>query len=143
MTMTRLITILLHASLWLSTVTALSAPDLPWSSLVHQGDSYPYHQDLLGVVPDPADPKGESWHAFTPGYLWHTADMRITMRVVSETGRDNQINSSLAVAHGAPDILYLGTGISHINWNPDSRGPYESMRFNGNGIYRSADRGET
>ena len=124
------------------TYPALSAQDLPWQSLVHEEASWHYHQDPPAVVPDPGDPTGRSWYAFTPGYVWHTADMGVTMRVVSETGRDNQINSSFAVAHGNPDILYLATGLSNFGSSFET-GPFEAMRFEGNGIYRSADRGET
>jgi len=125
---------------------ALLAQNLPWAPLVYDTDvENPVVERRYSpaVVVDPADPKGESWYAFIPGYLWHTSDMGITVRDVSEMGRDNQITSDLAVAHKDPDILYLATGINRFYPGRNRVPSSESVRFEGNGIYRSADRGET
>ena len=136
--MTRRTALLFLTPVLLGTLPARAAQELPWRSLVHTPDRHTLDY-IPAVVPDPADPAGESWYAFTPGYLWHTDDMGVTVRGVSEAGLGNLMISSLAVAHGAPSILYLATGVNHrVRGIARSR---ESSRFAGNGIYRSVDRG--
>jgi len=141
--------LLFHATLFLVTATTVVAQDLPWQPLVRVYREIPninhyVVKDIgytLTVVPDPADPKGESWYTFTPGYLWHTHDMGVTLREVPGTGRTNHMISGLAVAHGDPDILYIITGINVLDIAHSQS--VESVRFEGDGVYRSADRGET
>ena len=136
--MIRLTSILVLPLALCSVLDATAAQELPWRSLVHTPDR-PSLNYIPAVVPDPADPTGESWYAFTPGYVWHTHDMGVNVRSVSEAGLDNLMLSALSVAHSAPDILYVATGVNHIARRiTRSR---EASRFEGRGIYRSADRG--
>ncbi len=142
----------------LLTGNSLFAQELPWSSLVYDRDLYRPFVNVDGtiqnrplptgaygpaVVPDPADVNGESWYAFTPGYLWHTGDMGGTLRRVSLAGVDNLMFSALAVAHDAPRILYIATGINQYQTAFRETPSRETSRFEGNGVYRSRDRGET
>ena len=156
--MRRLSYILLLLPLILLTECALFAQELPWSSLVYDRDLYRPFVNVDGttqnrplptgaygpaVVPDPADVNGESWYAFTPGYLWHTGDMGGTLRPVSLAGLDNLMFSALAVAHDAPHILYVATGINQYQSAFRETPSRETSRFEGNGVFRSRDRGET
>ena len=119
------------------------AQDLPWNELVrdHSRSWLTYRP---AVVADPADLSGESWYAFTPTYLWHTEDMGATVQEMSKEGLENLIFSGLAVAHDAPDILYLATGINQYHGGGHAHDPSrETSRFEGDGVYQSRDRGET
>ena len=120
----------------------LLAQDLPWNELVYT--SRPSIAYRPAVVADPADLSGESWYAFTPTYLWHTEDMGATVQEMSKEGLENLIFSGLAVAHDAPDILYLATGINQYHGGGHAHDPSrETSRFEGDGVYQSRDRGET
>ena len=136
----------------------LFAQELPWSSLVYDRDVYRPFVNIDGtiqnrrlptgaygpaVVPDPADVNGESWYAFTPGHLWHTGDLGTTLRRVSLAGLDNLMFSAFAVAHDAPHILYVATGINQYQSAYREAPSREIARFEGNGVYVSRDRGET
>ena len=136
----------------------LFAQDLPWSALVYDPDVYRPFVNIDGtilnrplptgaygpaVVPDPADVNGESWYAFTPGHLWHTADMGENLRRVSLAGLDNLMFSAFVVAHDAPHILYVATGINQYLGGASLTPSRETSRFEGNGVYRSRDRGAT
>ncbi len=131
-------------------VSPLGAQDLPWHSLIYDTEIfrpflYPDGRVLdradpkLGyapaVIPDPGDVRGESWYAFTPGRLWYTDDMGVTVYQVPEQGLNNLMFSALAIAHDAPNVLYLGTGISELD------DFHEATRFEGDGVYRSSDQG--
>lgn len=131
--------ILLQGSLSLS-----AAQELSWSSLV-RANKEPRMQYVPAVIPDPADASGESWYAFTPGHLWHASDLGRTVRSVSAAGLGNLMISGFAVAHQAPHILYVGTGVNQydVGHGLVDHPNREVTRFEGDGVYRSADRGET
>ncbi len=131
-------------------VSPLGAQDLPWSALIYDTEIFRpglYHEGRVldrttpklqytpAVIPDPGDVRGESWYAFTPGRLWYTDDMGVTVYQVSEQGLNNLMFSALAIAHDAPNVLYLGTGISQLD------DFHEATRFEGDGVYRSSDQG--
>lgn len=156
--MRRLIYICLLSPLIVSWDIPLVAQELPWRALVYDTDLYrpvvnnngitlnrPLPTGAYGpaVVPDPADVNGESWYAFTPGYLWHTEDMGENLRQVSLAGLDNLMVSALAVAHDAPHILYVATGVNQYLGGSSLTPSRETSRFEGNGLYRSSNRGET
>ncbi|MYD66868.1 MAG: exo-alpha-sialidase, partial [Rhodothermaceae bacterium] len=118
------------------------AQDLPWNELVYTSRTSIAYRPA--VVADPADLSGESWYAFTPTYLWHTEDMGATVQEVSTDGLENLIFSGLAVAHDAPSILYLATGINQYHGGGHALDPSrETSRFEGDGVYQSRDRGGT
>lgn len=123
------------------------AQDLPWTSMDHVTDR-PSLGYSPALIPDPADASGESWYAFTPGYLWHASDLGRVVREVSEIGRDNLMVSGLSVAHQAPHVLYVATGVNQYD-EAGSHGTFfselnrEVTRFEGSGVYRSVDGGET
>ena len=156
--MRRLIPLLLLPPLIFLADNSLHAQELPWSSLVYDTDVYRPFVDNNGitlnlppptgaygpaVVPDPADVNGESWYAFTPGYLWHTEDMGENLRRMSLVGLENLMFSALTVAHDAPHILYVATGINQYHTGFRDAPSRETSRFAGAGVYQSRDRGET
>ena len=69
--------------------------------------------------------------------------MAATLRRVSQKGLDNLMFSALAVAHNAPRILYVATGINQYQSAFRETPSRETSRFEGNGVYRSRDRGQT
>ena len=121
-----------------------AAQELSWTPLIRD-TKRPNMQYTPAVVADPADPSGESWYAFTPGHLWHASDLGRTVRQVSEAGLDNLMISGMAVAHRAPHILYVASGVNQYKpGNGTAAHPNrETTRFEGGGVYRSSDRGET
>lgn len=136
--------IVLAAPLLQGSVPLSAAQELPWISLERVTER-PRMQYVPAVIPDPADASGESWYAFTPGHLWRASDLGRIVRPVSETGLDNLMISGLAVAHRAPEILYVATGVNQFDaGNGTVEHPNrETTRFEGGGVYRSSDRGET
>ena len=127
-------------------LTPASAQELPWRSLTHTPDR-PSLGYTPAVVPDPADASGESWYAYTPGYLWHTNDLGETMREVGGAGLDNLMISSLTIVPESPDILYVATGVNEpareLFLQDGLYADRDASRFEGDGVYRSEDGGET
>ena len=127
-----LFTILVCA--FLSLPRSSPAQDLPWRHV--DGNSSRYGAEHPALIYDHSDPTGESWYTLLTGAAWHTPDLGVTMNPISQEGMDNQIWSGLAIAYDQPDILYATTG---------SRGYHlqETLRFPGNGVYRSSDKGRS
>ena len=158
----RLMRQLIHIFLLLPLIALAGSPlfgqELSWNSLVYDRDVYRPFVNIDGtiqnrrlptgaygpaVVPDPAAINGESWYTFTPGYLWHTEDMGTTVNPVSLAGLDNLMFSAFDVAHDAPHILYVATGINQYQSAYSGAPSRETSRFEGNGVYMSRDRGQT
>jgi photosystem II stability/assembly factor-like uncharacterized protein len=85
------------------------------------------------IVVDPIDPDGDTWYiAAVGGGVWKTDDAGTTWRALTEDMPTLAIQS-LAMAPSDNDVMYAGTGESYFNIDT----------LNGNGIFKSIDRGET
>ena len=99
------------------------------------GSEPPYIHRLL----DPSD-RENAWYTVSPGGIYHTGDLGLTMRRLPHTGMGSLTITRLAVAHDEPNILIAITGDS---WTGDDLERRWNVSFPGDGVYRSDDRGET
>ncbi len=86
-----------------------------------------------GLIVDPDDPGHRTWFAGSVGGgIWKTANAGQTW-VNKTTELPNLATTVLAMAESNHDIIYAGTGEGFFNVDA----------VNGNGIFKSTDRGET
>jgi photosystem II stability/assembly factor-like uncharacterized protein len=86
-----------------------------------------------GIIVDPDDPSGLTWFiASVGGGVWKTEDGGANWRPLMDDA-PNLAVQSIAMDPLDHDVIYAGTGESYFNIDT----------MNGNGMYKSTDRGET
>lgn len=86
-----------------------------------------------GLLVDPDDPTKSTWYAGSAGGgVWKTTNAGGSWSLITPT-LSNLATTVLAMAPSQHDILYLGTGEGFFNLDAVA----------GNGIFKSADRGQT
>ena len=86
-----------------------------------------------GLIIDPADPTESTWLAGTVGGgIWKTTDRGQSWRILTPD-LPNLATTVLAFSEANPDIIYAGTG----------EGWYGTGMIDGDGIFKSTDRGES